>query len=312
LPTSIQIIPRWRGIVVDTLVEDEMKIDRAGFSITESILIERSFMRYKKAGIKIKLIIDWFENQVVDRALYLGVKKYFPEVYTKGYQGFIVGKGFVGIDPVSYEYSGGVLPDELLVTGKMYIEDKITSCPELLVSTAPAFRMQKTLRFKQQCGVKRNIVLLAMPIYLNEARSIINLATSTKLPNGIKFMIKPHPTMNVKKFKSFFPDTIEVTNNDLHDVFQNTCLLVTAASTSALDAILCNIPVAILGERSTYTNNPLDGIISNDHWSVCYNYQDLINAINRKKHSADINISNYIVHASKENIYKMLNSDYTP
>jgi hypothetical protein len=286
--------------------------DQAGSSLTQAVLIQRSFMRYKQFGIKLSGFIDWFENQVVDRAVYLGVRESYPEVHIKGYQGFVIGKGYVGLQPAQYEYDGGVLPDELLVMGDAYVEDRKRECTKLAVSSAPAFRMQETLKYSSEGSTKKNLVILAMPMHLTESTEIVDLALSVDLPKDLKFMIKVHPTLSNEKFKLLVPNSVddrfEFTNQTLIDLFRRGHLVVTGASSAALNAVLCDVSVAILGTRTTYTNNPLDGVVSDMYWSVCYTEADLNSAIMRNKNSKPLEVSYYLNNVSQKNTDKMIST----
>jgi hypothetical protein len=310
LPKSIIDIPEWRSLDINELVKNELMQDQAGASLTQAVLIERSFMRYKQSGIKLSGVIDWFENQVVDRAVYLGLRRIYPDIHIKGYQGFIVGKGYVGLQPTQYEYDGGVLPDELLVMGDAYVEDRKKECAALSVSVAPAFRMLDTLRYNRKDLTKKDLVILAMPMLLTEASEIVDLALSIDLPKDLKFIIKVHPAISIEKFKQVVPKSVDsrikFTNQTLSDLFRRGHLLVTAASSVALDAVLCDVPVAILGARTTYTNNPLEDIVSDEYWSVCYAAEDLSGAIKRKKINKSLEVSYYLNNVSKVRVDKMM------
>jgi len=310
LPRSIVNIPKWRSLDINEIIKNELMQDQGAVSLTQSVLIERSFMRYKQSGMKLSGVIDWFENQVVDRALYLGVRKNYPNVYIKGYQGFVVGKGYVGLQPVEYEYDGGVLPDELLVMGNAYIEERKKECPKLDVLSAPAFRMQETLKFNRKNTRKKDLVVLAMPMLVTESSEIIDLALSIDLPKDLKFIIKVHPTISNKKFKQMVPKSVnnrlEFTSQPLNELFIRSHLLVTSASSVALDAVLCDVQVAILGVRTTYTNNPLEGVVSDKFWSVCYTAADLKSAIMRNTTDSSLDLSYYLKNVSQKSVNAMI------
>jgi hypothetical protein len=310
LPKSITNIPKWRGINIADIVKDELMQDQAGASLTQAVLIERSFRRYKESGIRIYGIIDWFENQVVDRAIYLGARRNYPGVYIKGYQGFVVGKGYVGLQPIQYEYDGGVLPDELLVIGEAYVDDRRLECSKLLVSAAPAFRMKHVLNFKKIIK-KKNTIILAMPMSLVESSEIVNLSLLIDLPENLKFELKVHPTITIEEFKKIIPQSvnrkIEFKKQSLSNLLSKACLVITSASSSALDAVLCGVSVVILGSRTTYTNNPLDGIVSSKNWVVCYTSTELQNAIiNSQKTHQSLDVSYYLNSVSQAGVQKMI------
>ena len=117
LPKVIKKIPEWRGLNISKIVLDDIRSDRFSFSITQAVLTYYSFKRYQEQGLLIRGVIDWFENQVIDRSLILGVKHFYSNVYIKGYMGFVVSENFAATAPMDYEYNGNVLPHEILVMG---------------------------------------------------------------------------------------------------------------------------------------------------------------------------------------------------
>jgi hypothetical protein len=151
-----------------------------------------------------------------------------------------------------------------------------------------------------------------MPMHLTESTEIVDLALSVDLPKDLKFMIKVHPTLSNEKFKLLVPNSVddrfEFTNQTLIDLFRRAHLVVTGGSSVALNAVLCDVSVAILGTRTTYTNNPLDGVVSDMYWSVCYTEADLNSAIMRNKNSKPLEVSYYLNNVSQKNTDKMIST----
>jgi len=310
LPSSIGIIPKWRELDVSSIVQEELLLDRGSFLLTQALLITRSFERYKQSGVQIKGVVDWFENQVVDRALELGIKQYYPEVKTKGYMGFVAEGYYAGLSPMVYEQQGKVLPDELLVIGKAYVDKKRAENHSLAVSIAPALRFQNTMKYKQNDKVIKSTILLAMPMMLYEAERIIKLAQNTLLDSQYKWKIKVHPTISEEKFRKLIPASIDdrftFTNNSLINLFQETKLLVTSASSVAIEAILCGVSVAIMGSRSGPTINPLKDVVDESYWSVCYEPKELENAILSDFPKKSLDTAKYLEPITTAGIMRMM------
>jgi len=239
------------------LAKDEIIHDQGGNSITQAILMYLSFKRYKKAGIDIIAVVDWFENQVIDRGLYLGMRRYFPNVYIKGYLGFVPEDYYLGIFPTDYENKAHLIPNELLVVGGAYINKMKQFCPNLKVSSAPAFRFKDVFDFQQKDNNIRNVILLALPMKADEIKRIMEIVTKVKLKKGYKWIIKPHPTSSNKDIKKLIPSSLngvyEFSELPVTEIFRETQLLITTASSTALEAVACGIHVAIVGNRLTFS-----------------------------------------------------------
>ena len=88
-------------------------------------------------GAKIKKVVNWFENQPIDKGYIFGLRCYYPEVKIKGYQGFIISYDYnFNVIPTPYEVENKLCVDEVLVMGK-----KLTPYfKNINVNVAPAFR----------------------------------------------------------------------------------------------------------------------------------------------------------------------------
>ena len=314
LPSSIHTIPLWRNLDVSAIVQDELTLDKGSPALVQALLTEKSFKRYQQNNIQIHGVIDWFENQVGDRALDVGLRRWFPSVRIKGYLGFVPEGYYAGLAPVQCEQDGGVLPDELLLLGEVYIERQSKNVPTLRVHTAPAFRFQETLEHAAQGSNKKETVVLAMPMLLDEAERIVHMALQT-VTEETYFVIKTHPTISIEKFKQAIPESTDVrftfSNEPIAKLLQTATLLVTSASSVALEAVLCSVPVAILGSRSGPTINPLEGIVDKEHWSICYTSDALEMAILAEKPRNSLPVAPYLVATTPEGVLDLLRFETT-
>jgi len=310
LPHSINKFPLWRTYDVSEIVKEELKLDCGSPALIQALLIQRSFKRYKNGGIKIKGVIDWFENQVGDRAVYLGMHEWYPEVQVKGYVGFVPEGYYAGLAPVQCENDGGVLPSELLILGEAYRENQSKHLHSLQMKTAPAFRFQTTIEWKPKSQNEQNKVLLAMPMLLDEAKRVVQLALAASDNLGSQFVIKPHPTISTSRFKEIIPESnnqrFTFSEASIVELFPSTKLLVTTASSVALEAVLCNIHVAIIGNQSGPTINPLEGIVQNDRWSICYTPEELEECIHQDSPRDTLDSSRYLTKVTPEGVLEML------
>jgi len=239
------------------------------------------------------------------------VKKYYPDVPTKGCLGFVVSGYYAGLSPTQFELEGGSLPNAIdVIGGDMYIQERRKFCPELPFSAAPAFRFQETMKFKQNPDAEKNIVLLALPILIDESREILQLALDTKAEEGTRWVIKHHPAYKRDQFISLLPESknkiFELSDKPLADLFQNTRLLVTTASSTCLEAVVSGIPVSILGSRSGPTLNPLEGIVDEKYWSVCYTCEHLQEALAHKPPNQPLNVSDYLMDVTPKTVHQFM------
>ena len=88
---SARIQPTYfHGVDVAPLVKEELGTLSGVAGSAAALMNYRFPMRLARNGIKVRLVIDWFENQVIDKGWNAGFKKYLPETDLIGYQGFFV------------------------------------------------------------------------------------------------------------------------------------------------------------------------------------------------------------------------------
>ena len=63
--------------------------DSCSFYYYLAYLYERVIYRMKEKGVKIRLYIDWYENQSFDKSFHWAMKRYYPEVPVHSYIGFM-------------------------------------------------------------------------------------------------------------------------------------------------------------------------------------------------------------------------------
>ena len=103
--------------------------------------------RLSKSGVKIKGVVDWNENQVIDRALSLSFRKHYPGVNIRGYQGFPAKTYNPAYNPSCREVSLGTVPHEMHVISQTHVDEKSIACKKLPVFPSGAFRYSYLYRF---------------------------------------------------------------------------------------------------------------------------------------------------------------------
>jgi hypothetical protein len=314
LPNLIRNAPLWRGLNLTELVSEENMAQRGSYSISEPMLTYLAFNRYKLAGLKIEAVVDWFENQVIDHALYLGIRKNFPTVQIKGYMGFIPEEYSIGLFPSEYEDKANVLPDELLVIGDIFIKKVKRFNSHLKVSNAPAFNFKEILNFKVNIiSNNKDIILIALPYNLIEAERIIKLAVKFGFNNSFRWLIKTHPTTTKENITRLIPNSLldhfKFVSLPVATFFHETRLLITSASSVAIEAAVCGVRVAIIGNISGPTIHRLSGIMDQSLWAICFTIEDLNEQINLETKVQFVNKNQYFNAVTSEGCINMLKFD---
>jgi len=242
------------------------------FASALSILNHRLFKRLKENRIKLRLVVDWFENQPIDHGFNKGIKDFFPETYSIGYQGYIISTDFnFYIQPTKYETENGIIPDAIAVVGNGLKKQIKRFDSRLNVITAPAFRFKSVWDLEEIHKTNdKKIVLIALPIAIKESIEILKLVTNAvKIGkyDDVEFQTKSHP--------------------DFKDCVVKAKIMIGNTSSTCLETLAIGIPVIIIGSQSGLTQNPIPEDVNKDIWRICYTPEELSNAI-----SHFLNISN--------------------
>jgi hypothetical protein len=274
------------GVNISSLVREELTSFR-GISSSYIPLLNYCFAkRLKQAGIKLKLVIDWFENQNLDRGWNAGFRCFFSEIKTIGYQGFIVSAHYLCMYPTDTEKDSRVIPHKVAVIGRGLVQSARRFCPELDVCVAPAFRFQHVWQERNYFPAENvYTILVALPIVISDAVCILKLLAHAddEGTDSVHFWIKPHPTVSQTQIQEAFgaawPEQFEFVDGDFNDCVEKSNLLISSASSACMETLAKGIPVIVVGNNSGLTHNPIPETITSDIWRLCYTQQEILVAI---------------------------------
>jgi hypothetical protein len=274
------------GVDISPLVREELTSDR-GVSSSYMPLLNYCFAeRLKQAGVKLRLVIDWFENQNIDRGWNAGFRRFFPKAETIGYQGFIVSPHYLCMHPTKGEKDSKVIPHKVAVIGMGLVQSACRFCSDLDVCVAPAFRFQHVWQKRKYLpNEKVYTILVALPIVISEAVYILKLlACGNNNGASIQFWIKPHPATSEAQIKAAYGVTeaeqFKFVSGDFKDyVEKSNMLIMSSASSTCMETLAKGIPVIIVGNRYGLTHNPIPKTITEDIWRLCYSPEEIAKSI---------------------------------
>jgi len=268
------------GHDLSQLIINESRLQIGSFSLVKAISKYIFIQRISEASIDISGAVDWNENQVVDRALNLGFKKFYPDVQVRGYQCFMVPKYYACAEPREFEKILGTLPHSYHVFGESAHAATARVRKFIDVEPSPAFRLSYLSKIQRQT-VEPPIILFAMPIILGESRKLVDLLLSLLETTGADYslVVKIHPTHSLRQFQQAVPaakDTrIQFTSLDMSELLTSASMLVSVTSSVCAEAAALGIPVAILGNLSGPTVSPIPRVVPAHYHINCYSVNDL-------------------------------------
>jgi len=285
IPLFVRKHISFRGIETKPLLGKVILRDIGSTALMRAISKFRFIRRLSLSGIDICNAVDWNENQVIDRALNMAFRKFYPDLIIHGYQGFPVLDYYASLQPVSYEMDLNTLPHQLHVIGEVYKQSKLKVFEKLDVKVSPAFRYSHLFVHEDKRPTGKPIVLIALPGMIEECRSILQtcVCLEKNLCNEARFLFKIHPSYTKKRFFSLVPEfdsaLFEVTARPMPELFEIISMLITAGSSVSVEAVSVGIPVAICGNRSGVTHNFIPEAALKKLWSVVYTVEDLENFV---------------------------------
>ena len=271
---------------ISSIVSEELTSFRNVGSSYVPLLNYRFAKRLKEASVKLRLVIDWFENQNIDRGWNAGFRRFFPDVETIGYQGFIVSAHYLCMYPTETEKDNRVIPHKVAVIGKGLVQSARRFCSDLDVCVAPAFRFQYVWRKRKYSpATNEYTILVALPMVISEAICILKLLApaTNEMADNARFWVKPHPTASQSRIQGAFgagwPKRFEFVNGDFNDCVEKSNLLISFASSTCMETLAKGIPVIIIGNSYGLTHNPILKTITEDIWRLCYTHEEIVDAI---------------------------------
>jgi hypothetical protein len=265
------------GYDFSAIVKSELLNNRDVLTVVEALLLYRFIERLSKTSVKIRLSIDWFEGQSMDKAWSLGFYNFFPESKRIGFRAFESYPFYLCSYPIQIEKRAGVIPQVFAVQGKATIATVQEFLPNADVIVVPSFRSDHvwgtSINYSDFSGNHEVFhVLVTLPIKMITAIQILtellNIIPCLSIYNKkkIDFIIKVHPASTVnKEFDKLvinFPSNFLLTKEkSFPKLIEKTDLLISEASSTCLEALARGIPVVVIQNKEGLTYNPIPSII---------------------------------------------------
>jgi len=281
LSFKIKNTPYFRGVNIHQLFVRESKKDIFSPSFMMAICKYRFIKKMRVEGVGVCHVLNWNENQNIDKALNLAIHEFYPGISVKGYQGYASSLHEVHKIPQEYELDNLTFPDELHVISKKIQGIVSSNCPKINVKLASAFRFSYLYDINRKKSVPGiPTILIALPMDIDESTNILNACSQlhSLVNTKISILVKHHPAHESHTFAKRVPvfrnDAFTPTNDSMFDLLGFISLLISSASSVCVEATSLGIPVAIHGNRHGVTMNPVTDV-HNHKDNVFYSQEQL-------------------------------------
>lgn len=278
--------PLFRRHDISNLLKDDFY-----YNLTEAGFLYASLLyclgrRLKEAQLDPKWIVNWTENQSIEKGLIKGLKEWFPDMKVIGAQPFIAPPNYLSLTFSKQEKLYGLLPDRVLILGPLFRDSTAEFEKSLKIEYSPAFRYASVDAEKVN-GVKGNGLFVLLGITLDNAVYIMRvlLKIYQQLKSFDHIFIKLHPSSNFNKdtmanvIGEKFPKLFNFVDGKLEQYFDDISVGLCGASGAAVELVMKGIPVVTIGETHTLTMNYLDHKEDCDIWRICFSSEQVVEAI---------------------------------
>ena len=245
----------------------------------------------KEEKIDIHLVIDWFENQIVDKGLNYGKNIFFPKIKSKGFIGlnsiFEINDNFI---PSRYEIENKLVPKEICITNPKYYEIFKKKRKDINLSAAPSIRSNYLFEKNNFLNLrtfnsKLTKILINFTASVEDNIEMINLINECEIlrSKNINLFIRPHQESNKKIFEKLISKKIDykISNLSFYEEMKNTDILISRSSTACFESLVFGVPVIITRRKNGFLPNKIYETFPKNFWFFSNDYLQLEKNINQ-------------------------------
>lgn len=272
----------------DIINEDQLRGLTDNMSLLAG-LIQRVMVRLGQSGLAPRLIISWYENQVIDKALVAAARRAFPQAIIVGAQIFIFPSNLLYLFPIQSEVEAGIVPHRLLGMSEHLCNFAQTFTKDIPCYPVASLRYAHIFQAQQKAGPAKtgSTVLVLLPYALAEAAEILEILIQAldHIPKAVRLSIKCHPTCSPRELQRVFgrknwPERFEFCQDTLAEAVNEAAVVISSNSSSIVEAAALGIPVIFLGRQTALNQNVLEDVKS-ELIRECCTADELAAAVNK-------------------------------
>jgi hypothetical protein len=252
------------GLDVSPLVRQARRRQAADNGPRLAILVSRFPARLAAARFRPAHVIAWAENQIHDKALFIGCKQAFPEACRTGVQNTPLFPNLTNSFRLPTESRRQIGGDRVATSGPLPAEIlSKASAGSLHVVSACGLRYSYLRGPARRRPVDRPQIVVALPLIVADATDLLQLVLPVcKEMVAMDWIFKSHPHHPFAQAAAAagigaLPAHARVVQESLGEHLRSASALVTTGSGTALEAAALGIPVVVTASREGLTFDPL-------------------------------------------------------
>jgi len=287
----------------------------------ESFLNYRFMGRLRKRGVKVRLLLDYFENQWMDRGLNLGFRRSYPDSFSLGYQGYPYLDFCLNFFTTTVERNAGVVPRAVGVIGRGFIGPAREFCPMADVVLVPAFRYAHVWESAREVPDPQFCsVLVILPYYIHLVREYVEkfTAVAARLGSNFRFHLRAHPEVTRATREAaadlHLPDSFSWVSGAFVDNLEKCSVLASTASSACLEGLAKGVRLIVLASENEPTSPCVPPEVPGDAWRMCYSTEEIAEALLHFKNtpghfSADAIRREFFEPVNRNTVLRLLHPD---
>ncbi|GEM_PF-3108287 len=270
------------------LLKEEYYSNLTEHGFLYATLLSCSGKRFKEHNLAPLGIINWMENQSLEKGLIKGFKEHFPDLYVIGSQPFFIQENYLAPVSSNQEKQSGLLPEKIVVLGPAGKKLATEFIKDIQVDYSPPFRYASVVPEPLANNQGNNLLVLFTIDFKNAIDMMqILLKIGPHLESFDRIMIKLHPAASfdekklVKALGQNLSSQYEFFHGRIEEYLHKTAIgFCAGASSAVVQLVMRGIQVITLGEPYALTLECLFCKKDSDIWQVCFSCEDVVEAIN--------------------------------
>lgn len=225
------------------------------------------FQRLAEKNVEIERVIYTFENMLTEKLFLIGLKKFYPNTKSIGFQHSVLFPLKLDMYVSEKEIADLPLPTKIVCSGEIFRNIMIKEYyPAEKLKIGPALRFAHMFNKKEYIKkLQSNCVIVACPGYKNELIELLFKVFTALKDEDVSLWIKPKPGTpmidiidEIIKLTGIHYSKIKIVSGPLSELISQTNVMITIASGAIIDGITSGIPVLRIKREMDLDLDPID------------------------------------------------------
>jgi len=281
-------IPPFSGYDLSDLIKEDYYWNVMHPAFIDAMLLHSFGKRIKEINCTFNGIINWAENQAIEKGLISGLKEQYPQLKVISGQPFVIPKNYLSFYPSNQDKLLGFIPDCMLVAGPIWQQSIKEFVDTLEVQLAPPFRYRNIFESVKKDSQTNNLLVLLGYDPNNAVHTLQSLVEAAdQISEFDHIFIKLHPFTYFSQKRLItqmgrpLPLKFSFIDGSLEDHLSKIAIGVCGATGTATELVSRGIPVVLIAETHCLTMNYLAYKEDSDLWELCFNKKEIVQSIKR-------------------------------